>query len=66
MPWVYFEMVFTWDPPERNGRVTLVYAKGTTQFVRRACAEEVMRQKKGGIVSRPEDYVRYPVKHARR
>lgn len=58
MPWVHFTHDFNWSPPERNGRVVLMYRKGLTLFVRRVCADEVLRKHKGQLVARPENPVK--------
>lgn len=55
MPWVQFTRAFSWDPPERRGRTTIVYAAGSVLFVRRACAEAAIAAGAAVSTSRPEE-----------
>ena len=55
MPWVRFIERFSWDPPERRGRTTIVFPTGTVRFVRRACAEAALVKGAAVPATRPED-----------
>jgi hypothetical protein len=42
MPWIKFVKDFRWDPPERNGRVTVSFKAGAKVLVRRKCADDAI------------------------
>lgn len=55
MPWVRFLRAFSWDPPERRGRTTIVYSAGSVLFVRRSCADAAIAAEAAVPTSRPEE-----------
>lgn len=51
--WVRFVEGFVWAPPERKGRVSLVFQSGSVLFVRRACGEAAIAAGKA-VPSEPQ------------
>lgn len=52
--WVRFVRDFSWEPPERKGRVALAFRAGAVAFVRRACGSAALAAGSAVPARRPE------------